>query len=98
MGRKRYHAPINGDDAKLERDIRESQLAMERGLTAERFAMRAQKLLREMGGTQADAELLAGITDDGGAGEERPVSAYMKFRAEQLFTELVKRRQLAEMA
>lgn len=97
MGWKRYGNPTSYDDERLVQEILQGEQELTRGITAERFAMKLQRALRELGGTQADAERLAEITDDGGAGEEKPVTAYMRAQAEKLLTQVMARAQEREL-
>lgn len=91
---KRYGKPTNYDDERLMQSVLNSERALAEGVTAERFALKAQRALRELGGTQTDAEMLAAITDDGGSGrEERPVSACMRAQTEKLFSQVIARQQ-----
>jgi hypothetical protein len=79
VARHRKSRVIEYDNAKVLADIAEGQALMRYGWSAEKFALRAQRELRALGGTQEDAEALARITDDGGDGHEaRPVTGLMR--------------------
>ncbi len=93
MAWKRYGRPTNYDDERLQQGLLNGERALAKGITAERFAVKKQQELREMGGTQTDAERLADITDDGGAGEPRPVSAWMLAQTDKLFAQVMARQQ-----
>ena len=77
--RHRKARVIEVDNARLLADIAEGQNLLRYGWSAEKFALRAQRELRALGGTQEDAEALARLTDDGGDGyESRPITGVMR--------------------
>ncbi len=79
MARHKKGRVIEVDKARMLADIAEGQALLRYGWSAERLALRAQRELRALGGTQEDAEALARLTDDGGDGyESRPITGVMR--------------------
>lgn len=90
----RYGKPTNCDNDRLMESLLNSERALAEGPTVDRFPLQAQRVLRDLGGAQTDEELLATITDDGGAGEARPVGGFMRARAAIVFQQVMARLQL----
>lgn len=91
MRHKKTHV-IEIDNAIVMADIAEGQAMLRFGLSAEKFALRAQRELRALGGTQEDAEAVARITDDGGDGHEaRPVTGVMRAGVSRILAQAASR-------
>ena len=92
MARHKKGRVIEVDNAGMLADIAEGQALLQYGWSAERFALRAQRELRALGGTQEDAEALAGLTDDGGDGyEARPITGVMRVGVARILSQAAAR-------